>query len=229
MFKEILNGLGEVFKKGDEISVEISSPGQMSEIRPFRTANVKIHNSPPKMIEASLSLNSIETPSIVIHSKYQDADNDQLDFSYRWYKNGEMIKDQTSPTLDPSEGRRGDVISVEVIANDGENTSQPLKTGSVEIQNHAPRITSSPPTSSSEGRFLYQVLGDDPDGDSLFFELLSAPKGMSIDEKGTIEWLIPKGEEREESYDVGIRVSDEFGGEMIQKFVFSVVSQKVKE
>jgi hypothetical protein len=219
----------EHFTKGDEISVEIAPLDPMYVRRPFRTGKVKIRNSPPKMLEASLALSSVEAPSIVINSKYQDADNDRIDFSYRWYKNGEMMEDQASPTLDPAAARRGDVISVDVTASDGENTSPPLRTGSIEIQNHAPRITSSPPTSSSKDRFIYQVLCNDPDGDDLSYELLSAPEGMSIDTEGKIEWLIPRGEERRESYEVGVRVKDEFGGEMIQKFTFSVVAPKAQE
>jgi hypothetical protein len=224
------NSLGpENVQKGDKISVEIAFLDPTPSRRVFRPPVVTILNTPPKILEASLALESKEVPSISVNPRCLDVDNDQIAYSYRWFRNGRMMDGQTSATLDPSVAQRADEICAEIIASDGETSSPSFRTGPLKLQNHPPRITSSPPTATSGTQLSYQVVCEDPDGDEISYELLSGPPHMSLNENGKIEWSVPRGEQRKAAYDVRIRVTDGHGGEAIQRFTLSLATPEPKQ
>jgi hypothetical protein len=223
------NSLGpENVQKGSEISVEIASLDSALSQMVFRPPAVTILDTPPKILDASLTLESKGVPSISVTPRCLDVDNDQIVYSYRWFRNGKTMDGQTSATLDPSAAQREDEIYAEIIANDGEISSPPFRTGPLKLENHAPRITSSPPTATSGAQLIYQVVCEDPDGDKISYELLSAPPHMSIDANGKIEWTVPRGQERKPAYDVKIKVTDGHGGEAVQSFTFSLATPEPK-
>jgi hypothetical protein len=81
----------------------------------------------------------------------------------------------------------------------------------------APVIDSSPElAASTEKVYTYQVIAFDPDGDSLQYQLLSSPEGMSIDNNGLLQWLASN--ESIGMNDVEIEVSDITGQTTTQKF-----------
>jgi hypothetical protein len=216
-------------QKGDQISVEIAFFDSASTRRVFSPPAVTILNTPPKILEASLELASNAVPMISVTPRCLDADKDRIVCSYRWFRNGKTMDGQTGATLDPLLAQRQDDICAEIIASDGETSSPPFRTEPFKLQNHPPRITSSPPTATSGAQFIYKVVCGDPDGDKIFYELLSGPPQMSIDENGKIEWAVPRGEERKPAYEVGIRVTDGHGGEAVQRFTFSLATPEPKQ
>jgi len=221
--------VSDYFIKGDEISVEIELADSPLVKETFRPPAVRILNTPPRIMEAVLTMETRGAPGIFINAKSQDADGDRIRYFYTWYRNGARLEGQTGARLDPTLVMRGDRIYSEIVASDGENMSTSFRTGIFDLQNHAPRIISSPPSSTLKDRFIYQVRCEDKDSDEISCVLLSAPQGMTIDSDGRIEWLVPRGEGREEVYSVKIKASDKYGGHSIQDFTFSIATLEARQ
>ncbi|MGB3401136.1 MAG: putative Ig domain-containing protein [Microcoleaceae cyanobacterium] len=88
--------------------------------------------------------------------------------------------------------------------------------------NQGPYITSEPNLEVLGGQiYTYEVEATDPNGDSLTYQLLSAPDGMTIDsETGVIDWdtdTIPLG-----NYSVVVEVSDNRGETALQQYSLSL-------
>ena len=89
------------------------------------------------------------------------------------------------------------------------------------VANHAPVITSTPPTTAPVGlAYQYDVHATDADGDSLVYALTTAPAGMTIDSLGRINWLPQVGDIG--SQPVLVTVSDGRGGSANQQFTIAV-------
>src|SRR5256885_12593498 len=56
--------------------------------------------------------------------------------------------------------------------------------------NHKPTITSTPPAAAIVGRqYAYPAAATDPDGDTVFWELVSGPDGAAVDHgSGVLVW-----------------------------------------
>ncbi len=87
-----------------------------------------------------------------------------------------------------------------------------------------PSITSTPPTSATEGSlYSYAVTASDADGDTLGFSLDVAPAGMTIDvSTGVIAWT--PGSNQAGSHDVTVRVTDARGLAATQSFSVAVAN-----
>ena len=91
-----------------------------------------------------------------------------------------------------------------------------------DISNRNPSITSTGPDVATSGQLLrYDLVASDPDGDSLAFDLPTAPAGMTIHPTlGTLVWTPTQGQIG--SVPVVIRVQDGNGGLAIQSFQLTV-------
>ncbi len=90
--------------------------------------------------------------------------------------------------------------------------------------NSPPQITSNPITEAFTGKeYIYHVLASDPENDSLSFELLQAPVGMTIDsQSGVIRWTPDSGIST--SQQVEIKVSDSHGETAKQIYSISIIN-----
>ena len=85
--------------------------------------------------------------------------------------------------------------------------------------NAPPTITSTPIVTATEGElYEYQVVADDPDGDTLSYTLLDFPVGMTIDTGGLISFVPSVAG----SVTVTIEVSDGAGGTDTQSYTLEV-------
>ncbi|WP_165228130.1 putative Ig domain-containing protein [Aquisphaera insulae] len=114
---------------------------------------------------------------------------------------------------------------VMVVAGDGRGGEAPqffYLTVVAGLPNADPTITSSPPTSARlGGRYAYRVEADDPNGDTLTYELSVAPAGMTIGaETGLVAWEPLPGQFGPN--DVTVRVRDGRGGLATQGFTVEV-------
>lgn len=210
------------FTKGDEITVEVHSPGRDLEKEIIHAATTRIENTPPKILGASTFMSVKDGPEIYVRADCMDPDKDEVRFSYRWLMNDDPIEGQSGPSLDPSLVRQGARVSAEVVASDGESASLPFTSEPITIDNRPPRITSTPPGGpTKEGAFRYRVQAEDADSDSLTYELVSAPKGMTIDKRGGVSWTLPPAAERAGLHTVKIKVTDSKGASATQEFTLS--------
>ena len=93
----------------------------------------------------------------------------------------------------------------------------------VRAANRLPVVRSNPKLKVSQGAlYQYDFVATDPDRELLFYSLLTAPAGMTIDALGRIRWQTQL-DTLLGGRDVVVRVVDALGGGATQSFTFGVV------
>lgn len=207
------------FRKGDTITVAVTPEDGQQQETPVTSDPIIIQNSEP--IITSIAVTPIplyKQGTVQAVVKGNDVDDDPVNFTYQWFKNGTEIQNQTGATLDSALISKGDVIEVQATPSDNETQGGSRKSIPVTVQNSPPQITSQPsPSVNEQGAYIYQVTAEDVDGDTVTYSLTSAPAGMTIDpSSGMIHWDVTKK-------DVGIHpieivVADATGAKTSQRY-----------
>ena len=200
------------YKREDVVSVAVGTADR------GREASVKIGNSPPKVVALSSSPEEIFAGmDITVMPVAEDADGDQVSFSYEWLINGESNPVHSEATLPGDAFKKGDTIQVRIVPNDF-YVDGPVYEGSTKpIGNAAPRIVSEPPGKFKTLDYLYQVEVSDVDDTQFTFRLDEGPEGMEIDPaSGLVSWALEGVEPR--SYTITIIVADPEGAEDAQGY-----------
>ncbi|MCB0059733.1 MAG: putative Ig domain-containing protein, partial [Caldilineaceae bacterium] len=124
----------------------------------------------------------------------------------------------------PSADQLGDYTVTVRVEDQGGLSDEQVFTVTALPGNHAPVITSEPPTCPQVGQlYSYDVLATDPDEDILAYSLPVAPSGMEIDPgTGVIRWT--PTEAQLGAQQVVIRVQDNAGASADQSYSVEVVS-----
>jgi hypothetical protein len=210
------------FKKGDLIRVSVTPSDGKVTGTPFLSSPVKIHNSPSVIQEVWIEPKvAYVTDNLKTIVKSSDIDGDFIYYNYQWEKNGSLLSDERSETLEKGRFKKGDSIAVTVTPDDREALGTPKRSEPLRISNGPPQIVSSPPASVEKTTYIYQVKANDPDNDPITFTLKSGPRGMEIDKKtGLIKWEIRK--EDKGTYPVEIEVSDSEGAKSTQRYTLTI-------
>lgn len=180
------------FARGQAVSVEVTpvAGGRAGQV--WRAPPVEIGNAPPRVRRVEIEPSPVTRREAVrVVAQVADPDGDPVTVSYQWLRNGTPVPGATEATLDPSHYRRGDLLSVQVIASDGRTATPPLRSQQVDVLPAAPKFVSRlAPTNFQEGRFRYQARAMHPDNKSLRYTLSrNAPRGMRIHpQTGLVEW-----------------------------------------
>ena len=179
-------------------------------------------NQPPTVTSVDVTPNFPKIgDTLKITTTAKDSDGDEVAFIYQWFKNEELLPEETSDALSLKGYQRGDRIMLNVIPYDGKEKGSPgvMK---VTIGNISPEITSNPNESRFENRrFTYQVKATDSENDPLAYSLKAAPAGMTIDKStGLIQWDVPPDFRGRAS--VTVSVTDNQGGEGLQSFIYDI-------
>jgi Bacterial Ig domain len=193
------------------------------------SASVRVGNQPPLMQGIVIEpLGEVTAGHDVIASpRATDPDGDPISYHFRWDVNGTTMP-ETGPTLAATNYHRGDKIVVTVVATDGNDESEPLRSDPITVVNAAPKITSTPGNIDDDGVFRYKVTAEDPDGDRGFrYRLVQGPKGMNLDVvDGALTWA-PAPDQAGKN-PVQIEVADIHGGKATQSFVVNVAFEDEK-
>ena len=158
-----------------------------------------------------------------------DPNNDPVTIALETAPAGMTIDDRGRVFWQPSGSQFGS-NDVKIRASDGRGgvREQNFTVNVVSMpSNSSPSIDSNPVLAATQGRvYEYDLVGSDSDGDTLFWSLEKAPKGMLIDsERGTIRWMpLPT---QVGNHSVIVRVMDSFGAEHVQAFNLRVRSVNV--
>ena len=179
-------------------------------------------NQPPQVTSVDVTPNFPKIgDTLKITATATDPDGDEVTFIYQWFKNEELLPEETSDTLSLKGFKRGDRIMLNVIPYAGKEKGSPglMK---VTVGNTSPEITSNPNESRFENRrFTYQVKATDSENDPLAYSLKSAPAGMTIEKStGLIQWDVPPDFRGKAS--VTVSVTDNQGGEGLQSFIYDI-------
>lgn len=163
-----------------------------------------------------------ETQRYFYHIQAQDADQDSLSYILVAGPKGMKLDAKHGYlTWQPDYSHAGEhPITVEIT--DGFTRVQQSFKLTVANQNRLPQWASSPVTQASETQaYRYQLAVTDADKDNLFFELVSGPAGMSLDEKTqTLHWTPTY--EQSGLHNVSLRVTDGHSGQAQQRFTVDV-------
>ncbi|HML77906.1 putative Ig domain-containing protein, partial [Geobacter sulfurreducens] len=180
-------------------------------------------NTPPAMSNPG-SQTGTENTAIRLQISASDADGDLLSFSATGLPAGLGINAGTgliSGTISVGAAAAGP-YTVTVTASDGIASISTTFAWTVAPRavNLPPVITSAPATAAVRDRvYRYDVNATDPDGDTVTYELVTRPSGMSISSStGLIQWT-PKNTG---TYTVKVGVSDAKGLKAYQSFTVTV-------
>ena len=211
-----------LFSKGDRVTVTVTADNK--EV----SASVMIGNSPPKVVSVPFRPQTINRGvDITVTPVGFDADGDGVQFKYQWAINGRELSENT-PVLDGTLFKKGDQVSLTVTPYDVDGDGVVHKTIPLVIPNAAPRMVSVSLVENKGYVARYRAAAEDPDGDSLTYSLVSAPRGMAIDARtGAITWQYTR--EEAGTHDVEVVAQDPEGLRTFQKYSLSVaLGQEVK-
>ncbi|MGA1863734.1 MAG: putative Ig domain-containing protein [bacterium] len=213
------------FKKGDVISVSVIPVMMGVEGKPVSSSSVEIKNSPPALHSVLIQPQIVySNTDLKAEAEAEDPDQELVCFGFQWLKNGSEIYGEESEHLDHSNFIKGDRIQVRVTPFDGYGHGTPMISSVMPVNNSPPNIVSNPPsTFAEEGTFVYRVIAEDVDNDTLTFSLSSNnPPGATIDPKtGLLLWKIPNDLEPGPSR-MEVIVCDQDGSEASQWFTLNI-------
>ena len=210
-----------VLKRGDRVAVDlVPTKGTIQGTR-YQAGPVVVGNTPP--VVAHLSIERPADPHAPAFAKMEaiDADQDEMQFDFRWWRNNKLVKEGPEQTLDTIGFQIQDTLEVEVTPRDHLSAGKPVRSEAVYVGNSPPKIVSVPAMLTGRERYEYTVKAVDADGDPLSFVLEAAPPGMVIDkETGHLVWQIPPGQLGR--HRVRIVAEDGQGGTAFQEFDFTL-------
>lgn len=179
------------------------------------------NNAPPRISSAPATRTTAGTRYRYSISA-SDPDGDALSYVLLEGPAGMTLTDNTLVWLSTEADVGLHPVQIQVSDGAGNQVSQSWTLEVVPAgMNHPPGITSLPVvTAVPGGTYVYQLQANDPDGDSLFYALPTAPAGMGIDADGGIEWPVPA--DASGAYPVVIEVSDGRGGVVQQSYAIGV-------
>ncbi|MDG5467732.1 Ig domain-containing protein [Deltaproteobacteria bacterium IMCC39524] len=202
----------EHYRRDDIVTVEVGTKDQGAK------ASVTIGNSPPRIVDISSSPDEIFAGTdIHVEPIAEDADDDDVTFSFQWLINGEENPNYTEATLPGNAFIKGDELQVLVTPNDFYVDGPVYESYATHVPNAPPRIISEPPIEISSLDYLYQVEVSDPDDSQFTYRLDEGPEGMEIDPaSGLVSWSLSDVEPGE--YKIAIIVTDPEGAEGAQEY-----------
>ena len=216
----------EILKRGDAVSVTVVPDDGKARGDVYQTKVVSVVNTPPRIESLSLEPQSIKTGDVVkAQVEASDPDQDPIELSYRWWRNGTAITEGEEPEIDTAGFSPDDTVVVEVTPRDTTAQGKTIKSDPVHIGLVPPTIVSVPPTKTSDDRFEYVVKAVSPHGELLRYRLESAPSGMVIDaETGRITWQVPP--QASGIHKVRVVADGGKGGTAFQEFEISIPVEK---
>lgn len=177
-----------------EVSIEVFD-GSLLTGQSF-TLTVNGGNTPPAIVSTPIT-QAAQDQAYSYQVVATDRENDPLTYRLGVHPDGMTIDAQTGQiTWTPTADQVGNQ-TVEVVVQDTQEGMQrqtyTIVVGTQAI-NHAPSITSTPIfVADVNGTYTYDVDATDPDvGDSITYELLQSPTGMTIDPiTGVVQWNTP--------------------------------------
>ncbi|MBA2252034.1 MAG: hypothetical protein H0W13_04910 [Nitrospirales bacterium] len=179
----------KTLKRGDRLSAEVTPYDGSTEGVPA-VADAVVANTAPQVTQFLFEPTEVRVGDrVLLQVTGSDADEDPIDYRFRWWRNNSEVADGDVSELDTNGFAKGDTIVVEVTPSDPTSKGKSKISKPITILNSAPKIISVPPSKIEKGRFVYSVSAKDPDGDQLAYALEVAPPGMKIDKvTGRIEW-----------------------------------------
>jgi hypothetical protein len=211
-------------RRGDMIHVVVTVPDATGGGASFQSSPVAVPNDPP-VIKSIVIEQEFTSAGSRLTAKVDafDADQDAIHFEFRWLRNDKVVLEGPESTVALPEVAQNDSVTVEATPYDHYGAGIPLRARPLVAGNNSPKILSTPMMMSSAERYEYDVRAQDPDGDTVSFELEHAPSGMTIDRAaGRLVWKPDAGISG--THHVKIIAADGKGARVWQEFDLSIPS-----
>jgi hypothetical protein len=210
-----------MLKRGDRVSVDlVPTSGTVQGIH-YQAGPAMVGNTSPVVTRVSIERPVDSHDQVFAKVEAVDADLDEMQFDFRWWRNDKVVKQGPEQTLDTTGFQTKDTLEVEVTPRDQLSAGKPVRSESVYFGNSPPKIISVPAALIVRERYEYTVKAVDADGDPLSFLLEAGPPGMVIDkETGHLVWQIPQ--DQLGRHRVRIIAEDGQGGTAFQEFDFTL-------
>jgi hypothetical protein len=111
--------------------------------------------------------------------------------------------------------KAGDQVKVEVTPFDAQGASGPPVVKTVEIVNAPPtaKLMNQKITGST---YTARVEAKDPEGDPITFSVKEGPAGLTVDQKGNVNWTV--GDTVSGTFPISISVKDSHGAEVVVSY-----------
>jgi hypothetical protein len=210
-----------MLQRGDRVTVDLVPTRGAVQGTHYQTGPVVVGNTPPVVRHLSIERPADPHEPVFAKMDASDADRDEIQFDFRWFRNDKVVKQGPESTMDTTGFQAKDILEVEVTPRDQLSLGKVVRSDRVYVGNSPPKIVSAPADLIGRERYEYRVKAVDADGDSLSFFLEVAPPGMVIDkETGQLVWQIPL--EQHGSHRVRIIAEDGQGGKAFQEFDFAI-------
>ena len=193
-----INGFEIIFQSQNNVSGEFEvivtvSDGELTDQAAFVLSVINV-NDPPTAYSQTVTLNEDDSSMIILSA--DDPDLDPLQFFIDTYpQSGSVTSENGIVNYTPNSNFNGQ-DSFSFYASDGEEVSNiSMVYLDVIPVNDGPVITSQPILTATEDiLYSYQVIAEDPENDTLVYELIEFPSGMDINEDGLITWTPIEGQ-----------------------------------
>jgi hypothetical protein len=209
-------------RRGDMVHVVVTVPDAAGGGASFQSSPVAVPNDPP-VIKSIVIEQEFTTAGSRLSAKVDafDADQDAIHFEFRWLRNDKVVLEGSESTVALPEVAQNDSVTVEATPYDPHGAGIPLRARPLVVGNNAPKILSTPMMMSSAEWYEYDVRAQDPDGDTVSFELEHAPRGMTLDRAaGRLVWKPDAGTSG--THHVKIIAADGKGARVWQEFDLSI-------
>jgi hypothetical protein len=176
--------LAGMFRRGDEVTCEVTPFDGQDSAAPVRTS-VVIANAPPSADAVTLepAAPSGNTPVSALPTGWVDLDDDAEGYEVQWTVGGVVLPSATGLTLDSAHFASGDTLSVRLVPTDGIHQGAPL-TASALVLNTAPEIsgaTLTPAVPTTDTTLTATAVGwFDVDGDAPSYHFAWTVNGLPV-------------------------------------------------
>ncbi|MCP4503423.1 MAG: hypothetical protein GY822_26120 [Deltaproteobacteria bacterium] len=187
-FAAALNGVPKgVTKKGESWTVEVVAVDGKDRSIPARAA-VTVGNQPPLAPRIELSKQTVTTTQkvdLLITREAQDTDGDAITLEVKWTRDGKEVAALRGKRSVPSSATlKGQKWGVEVIAFDGRDRSEPVRSGfsTIDTPPTQPKIAFNPAVPIAGGRVTVEIKrpGSDVDGDAVTHQIRWLVDGKTV-------------------------------------------------
>ena len=208
--------------RGDRVHVVVTRSDVKRESVSFESSSVTVPNAPPVIRSVALEQEVTSAGSrLLAKVEAFDADQDDIQFQFRWLRNDKVVLEGAESTVVLSELAQSDIVAVEATPYDHDGAGKSLRAAPLVVGNNPPKILSAPMMMSSGELYEYAVRAEDPDGDPVSFGLESGPSGMTMDSAaGQVVWRPGTGISG--THHVKIIAADGKGARTWQEFDVSV-------
>jgi hypothetical protein len=208
-------------KRGDQIFAEVTPSDGKASGAAVRTAIATIGNTSPKIVGGHISPDTVltSTGTLTVSGDGIDPDGDSIRWTCRWKLNGKALPD-TGLTINLTDLKlkKGSNLVAELYAHDSETVSLPYQLEISVVNGHPILQANVDSVPYQPGSVNFPVPIIDPDNDPMTFELLQAPRGLTINRTtGVVTGVAADSG----SFEILVRATDSEGAYLDARFTLN--------